>query len=319
MATPDTTVQLGDFEFKDFEVPERIPFGGSQALVVHRMIGGTRIVDAMGREDAPISWSGLMTGSDADDRSDELDAIRVAGQPVSLTWGSKSYTVVVQTASFDYQRFYQIGYSISCVVVEDNSDAYSSDDTDTDSVIASDISDATDLADSIGDSDLSDLVSTVSDAIDEIDGVINATTSQLTAISDACTVATDKISEMIDTDETTINGFSTYVGVTTGSTYGTATTNMETLTDAINQETSLLSLQSSLNRISTNVSADNVRGATVRTAGGTLYKLATDAYGDVSGWTTIAQQNGISDPVLTGVNSLHVPATNNDTDGVLIP
>ena len=45
---PDLILQLGDFQFQQQEIPESIPFGGEQALAVHRLVGGVKVVDAMG-------------------------------------------------------------------------------------------------------------------------------------------------------------------------------------------------------------------------------------------------------------------------------
>lgn len=114
---PDTTVNLGDFEFADTEVPAKIPFGGSQALAVHKLIGGTRVIDAMGPDDDALEWSGLFFGQNATERALSLEAMRVAGLQQSLTWGKFSYSVIVKEFHADYERFYQIPYRISCEVV----------------------------------------------------------------------------------------------------------------------------------------------------------------------------------------------------------
>ena len=57
-----TTVTLGGFAFQDFEVPERIPAGGEQMLAIHKLVGGRRVIDAMGRDDAALEWSGYFLG-----------------------------------------------------------------------------------------------------------------------------------------------------------------------------------------------------------------------------------------------------------------
>jgi nucleoid-associated protein YgaU len=72
-----------------------------------------------------------------------------------------------------------------------------------------------------------------------------------------------------------------------------------------------------LGRIATNLGAVGVSGRQTTQAGGDLYSLATQAYGDPSGWTTIAEANGITDPVLTGVNTLRIPPVIDGSDGVL--
>lgn len=46
---------------------------------------------------------------------------------------------------------------------------------------------------------------------------------------------------------------------------------------------------------------------TITTAGGTLFHLAADLYGDAAQWTRLAEANGIRDPQLTGVTTIVVP------------
>ena len=45
---------LGGIEFRDFEVPEQIVFGGGQTFAIHQIIGGSRVVDALGAADGEI-------------------------------------------------------------------------------------------------------------------------------------------------------------------------------------------------------------------------------------------------------------------------
>ena len=74
---PKTSVILGPVLLRDFEVPERISFGGRQAIVVHRLPGGARVIDAMGRDDAEIAFSGIFSGPDATRRARTLDRAEV--------------------------------------------------------------------------------------------------------------------------------------------------------------------------------------------------------------------------------------------------
>jgi len=52
MQPSDTTVNLGAFQFALFEIPEKIHWGGSQRTAVHELVGGKRVIDAMGRSDS---------------------------------------------------------------------------------------------------------------------------------------------------------------------------------------------------------------------------------------------------------------------------
>ena len=47
---------------------------------------------------------------------------------------------------------------------------------------------------------------------------------------------------------------------------------------------------------------------TVITAGGTLYHIAAAQLGDATQWVRIAQLNNLSDPILSGVVTLKIPA-----------
>jgi nucleoid-associated protein YgaU len=58
----------------------------------------------------------------------------------------------------------------------------------------------------------------------------------------------------------------------------------------------------------------------VTVSGGTLFRVALDQYGDATQWWRIAAANGLSDPVLTGVVTLSIPARDSrNTGGLLDP
>src|SRR4051794_6890856 len=110
---------LGSVIFQDFEVPESIGFGGEQALVVHKLPGGSRTVDAMGADHRDITWSGRFRGGIAESRAAILDGYRIAGTPLTLTWSSYRYQVVIKSFDPNYLAPFEIPYSITCVVVTD--------------------------------------------------------------------------------------------------------------------------------------------------------------------------------------------------------
>jgi hypothetical protein len=114
---------LGPIQFTDFELPAAITWGGAQNLVVHRLPGGDRIIDAMGRDDAPITWSGIFTGTDATLRAHELDLMRAEGNTWPLTWEDFFYSVVISHFEADYRRTNWIPYRITCIVVRDEASA----------------------------------------------------------------------------------------------------------------------------------------------------------------------------------------------------
>lgn len=55
---------------------------------------------------------------------------------------------------------------------------------------------------------------------------------------------------------------------------------------------------------------------TVSGADTSLFHVAFRQYNDPTAWYRIAQANGLSDPVLSGVQTLTIPSPANTTDGV---
>ena len=117
------TLLLGPILFQDFELPERVRWGGSQQLTVHRLPGGVRVIDSMGRDDADIVWSGVFSGGDAAVRARALDLMRAEGGSWLLTWDWFFYTVVIARFDVDYARSNWIPYRITCKVVRDEAAA----------------------------------------------------------------------------------------------------------------------------------------------------------------------------------------------------
>jgi hypothetical protein len=116
---PDIVLVLGPVVFQDFEVPSGIVFGGRQRLAVHRLPGGARVIDALGRDDGRISFAGYFSGSDATLRARALDELRAAGIVLSMTWDVFFYSVLINEFAADYQNGWWIPYRITCTVLRD--------------------------------------------------------------------------------------------------------------------------------------------------------------------------------------------------------
>lgn len=110
---------LGSITFQDFEIPERINFGGKQHAAVHKLIGGNRVVDAMGPDPDDVNWSGRFRGPNAMERAQALDAMRSAGAQVTLSYMSTFLVVLITDFKAEPERFYEIPYKITCTVVSD--------------------------------------------------------------------------------------------------------------------------------------------------------------------------------------------------------
>lgn len=115
----DIQLVLGPVAFDGFEVPPSLRFGGKQVLAVHRLPGGGRVIDAMGRDDAELRWQGVFSGAEAGERARLLDVMRIAGLPLPLSWDAFFYTVLISDLELDYTNPWWIPYRISCTVVLD--------------------------------------------------------------------------------------------------------------------------------------------------------------------------------------------------------
>lgn len=113
----DLTLTLGGVTFSGFEIPEYIDVALRQARKTHRLIGGTRVVDAMGADYEPILWSGRFRGANAEARARQLEAMAAAGGEHDLSWSGYYYRVLITGFRAKFERRYEIPYQIECEVV----------------------------------------------------------------------------------------------------------------------------------------------------------------------------------------------------------
>lgn len=134
-------VVLGDFVFDGFEVPEYVSTPGRQALVVHKLPGGERVIDLLGDDPGEITWAGVMLDSEPYSRAQQLEQMRIDAQPLALQFGSWFYTVFV--SSLDLRPAYsRVAYSISCTVLRNEASADNSTSETTDDLVSSDVATA---------------------------------------------------------------------------------------------------------------------------------------------------------------------------------
>jgi len=143
---------LGGVPFEDMEVPEKISFGGKQRVAVQNLIGGGRVVVALGLDDGEISFTGIFSGADAVARAQELDAARALGAQLPLVWGGFFYTVVIERFAAEYRKAALIPFSITCLVVSDPLAAAVNAVAPLASLVAGDLAAALGLSGQAGDS-----------------------------------------------------------------------------------------------------------------------------------------------------------------------
>lgn len=97
-------VQIGSLVLTGMEVPDRIRDGGQQQVVVHRLPGGGRVLDAIGNDPSRLELEGRFLGPTAFARSQMLKQMRIAGRPVAFSGAGLTLTVKIAEFSCDYQQ-----------------------------------------------------------------------------------------------------------------------------------------------------------------------------------------------------------------------
>jgi hypothetical protein len=212
----DFTVTLGSFEFRDFEVPSRAPFGGAQALTIHKLIGGVRVIDAMGRDDTQIKWDGTFLSPDADDRARVLDGLRVAGAALLLVWGAHRYSVVIQSFLPVYQHSSEVPYTIACEVLADLSQPIAVPPTTLDDGFNDDLVDSVGVADGLNLPGVTAALGTVQQVLSLAGSITGGSSAQLGQITTALGQGQAVLAPLIATQDGFLGSLATLGGVVAG-------------------------------------------------------------------------------------------------------
>lgn len=314
----DTRVTLDDFTFQDFEVPEEMAGGVSQRLDTKQPPGGIKIVDATGAEDEPLRWSGSFMGPDAPTRAKLLAAKVRAGRLSTLTWGEFSFSGVLQEFSWRYRGRREIDYRATFEVITDESapppDATS---LSVDEMVLTDMIAAADASQLVGDATLTGLMGTLTTAVDAVGSFATATRSVISTVLSPIAAVQDRVQDLIGQAEGVMMSVNAIGGVIPGLGNADLTSNLLGQLRAVQDSANLYDLDNILARMRVNLNAIGSSGAEVLTVGADLYAMATTAYGTPSEWVTIAAANGLSDPIVQGIQTLLIPPTPLKTGGVL--
>lgn len=324
------TTPSGVFEFTAAEIPEQIAFGGDQLVAVHQLIGGARIVDAMGASDAPLTWKGWFLGASAEDRARFLDSVRRAGNTCTLTWSDYSYSVVVTGFSADYQKPYRIPYTITCTVVQDRTQLLLSVPNVTPAqAIASDSQSVSAVAPNAGVnfapvqsavSSLQTVVQPMAQGLQAVGATVQAAAQTVVGYAQQVTTAAQAIVGPLATFSTQVGnsivqaeGATMQIAALGGvAPAGPIAQRIGQIVSGANAQANLPTLYQMSNlasRMSTNIAAvaNPQTRQQILVGGGTLYGVAAKVYGDATQWQRIAQANGLTDPNLSGIAQLAIP------------
>lgn len=311
----DTRLLLGDFEFKEFEIPESIPLGGAQALVIHKLPGGARVIQAMGRDDDPITWSGLFEGKEAIDKARKLDLLRVAGKSLPFSFFGYRYSVVIRRFTYVVHRFYRVTYSLELEVVEDRTQpgAFKVADSLTASINA-DSTAAQGLGDQVGDSTLTGLLKTMDSAIKSVSDFAKATQATINTVMAPVSAVLSRVNILIGTVSNTMQTVTTLGGILPNNPVAQQAARLSGQVAAATQLPLLYNLQSVAGRVQTNlniIGSTSAGGKTVTVAGGTVFDVSAKQLGDATRIDSIMKANNMTDTNIDGVRTLTIP-----TDGM---
>jgi len=306
-----TRLIVGDVEFTGLEVPESVTVGAKQQLVVHKLVGGRRIVDVLGVDYDNLSWSGWMTGATAGDRVTELEILRDAGARLTFNMDGYYFSVIIQSFNARFEHVYRRNYSIDLLVVSrlDAPITANALAGTLDSLINSDVGESLGLASIINSDVVTSSINTVKDAVSQVQGFANATIDTVQTVIRPLVAAQQVVQSVIAQVGASINDITTLGGLIPGNPVSTAANNVLRQSAALTQLAPLYQMQSVLERMQKNVLAGPLANGTssVTTSNSTLQKVAADSYGDQSRWTEIAAANSIVDPQLDGIQTIKIP------------
>lgn len=199
------TLILGPYIFQDFSVPQVINGGGDQALAVHQLVGGQRVIDAMGRLDDDISWSGLLFGENAETDAQFLDSLRVAGFELPMIYSQFNYLVLIRSFKFDFEREYQIRYTITVTVLQNLNLPFSLNNPISFATALLNLTNqANTLSSLINIPSVTTAMSNLTTQVNSVPNFDNASSSQISPVQASCAQAQSAVSSAIGSLNTTI-------------------------------------------------------------------------------------------------------------------
>ncbi|WP_248769058.1 hypothetical protein [Pseudomonas sp. MWU12-2345] len=307
-----TRMILGDFEFSGLEVPEAAsPGAGKQQLVVHKLVGGKRVIDVMGVDYDNIRWSGWILGATAGERVADLERMRDEGQILTFSMDAYYFSVVIQSFEASFEHLYRRKYSIE-LVVKERLDAPVKPNALSgalDSLINSDLGKSLGLANTINNPSITSAIANIQSAVAQVQGFANATVDTIQSVIRPIVAAQQLAQAVIAQVGASVNDITTLGGLVPGNPVANAARNLTRQATAITQLAPLYQMQSVLGRLQKNVLAGPLANGTasITTGNTSLQRVSADAYGDQSRWTEIAAANSIVDPQLNNIQTIKIP------------
>ena len=313
-------LQLGDFTFSEYEIPERITMVTAIRAVVRKMVGGARNVNMMGYDPQPLEWSGMLLGENALQRARTLKQMALAQKMLTLTFSEYSYSVVICEFAENFEREYEIYYRLRLEVVADNAAQGPTAAAGIDDLIGADISTANGICSKIGNAGLTSSMGTLTTAIGAVSSFAKATQSTLQTVLAPLAQVQAQVSTLIASGENTLQSVATVGGLLPNNPIAQQVSRLSGQVNTMIQQPQLLQLQGVLSRVGANIGQIGSASKSITVVGGNLYDLAAKYYKDATGWVAISRANPSlgGDPNISGTQTIAIPPTNNAAaaDGV---
>lgn len=170
---------------------------------------------------------------------------------------------------------------------------------------------------SIGDSVLTGLMATLNTAVAAVPSFATAAPSVIASVQQPLSLAQSRVQQLIDAGEAILGSVTTFGGVLPSASIGESAANLLAQSANLAQLSTLYQLTSILGRMAANLAAVTASPKSITVAGGNLFQLSEQQYGDAMDWTSIAKANGLTDPFIDGVQTLNIPAQPDNAGGVL--
>ena len=183
--------------------------------------------------------------------------------------------------------------------------------------ITNDMTTANALGVSIGDSQLTGYLATLDSTIKSVSSFATAANSTINGVLAPLAVVYARVKVLTSSVGNVVSNVTTLGGILPSNPISQQAISLMGQVNAMTQLPRLYNLQSVLGRMGGNLGSVGTSGASLSTAGGNLYQIASKTYGDAMAWTGLAKANSLTDPTISGVKTLTIPALPDSSGGVL--
>lgn len=280
---PGLLFVLGNVVFSVDEAPDELPIAITQALRVSDLIGGKRVIQAMGTVWKPLKWEGYFFGINSQYRARLLSRMMAEATVQRLTYLSYALDVVIEEFTANYQHEYEIKYEIMVQVLNDASGVVSyANPLSVDAQITQAVTRASTnikgMSDTITINGTKQVISdTVTPSFQAMSKALDSAGPAAKATGVSAVLASTSITNAITTAKSVLSAYPV----------SSTTTSLLNITQYINN----------LNVISKNFSTGQAP-KTISLNGGSLYDVASQVYGNPALAVALQTANGLKSPIL---------------------